>query len=140
MFMRRSQSLFYPSRIILSDGTSFGRRSRQHCCRQNNPPSSSRTRMLRSLALFIIYFAAVTGCSSARRPADQAMTASSVPPLPQALHGRLLEWYPDASKRAHECSNRTVIQARMGHQILVLAALSALTKIPENNPSWLKNP
>ena len=68
--------------------------------------------MLRSLALFIIYFAAVTGCSSARRPADQAMTASSVPPLPQALHGRLLEWYPDASKRAHE-QGRVVVNGQI---------------------------
>lgn len=67
--------------------------------------------MLRSLAFFIIFLTAVTGCTG-RRPADQAPTPSLVPPLPQALHGRLLEWYPGASKRAHE-QGRVVVDGEI---------------------------
>lgn len=57
--------------------------------------------MLRSLAFFILFLAAMTGCSR-WRPTDQATSVSLAPPLPQALHRSLHEWYPDASKRLHE--------------------------------------
>jgi TonB family protein len=71
-----------------------------------------RTHMLlRPFALFLILMTAAAGCAT-HRPAKQT-PAPVAPPLPKALSGRLLEYYPDASKRQHE-QGRVVIDAEIG--------------------------
>src|SRR6266478_5440156 len=67
--------------------------------------------LLRPFALFLILMTAVAGCAT-QQPAKQT-PAPVAPPLPKALSGRLLEYYPDASKRQHE-QGRIVVDAEIG--------------------------
>lgn len=67
--------------------------------------------LLRPFALFLILMTALAGCAT-HRPA-QRTPAPVAPPLPKALSGNLLEYYPDASKRQHE-QGRVVVDAEIG--------------------------
>jgi hypothetical protein len=51
----------------------------------------------------------------AHRPANEAPEAitRTAPPLPKSLRGKLLDYYPDGSKRAHE-QGRVVMNAEIG--------------------------
>jgi len=76
--------------------------------------------LLRPLGPFLIFFAAVTGCSTTQSPASIAPEA---PPLPKSLHGKLVEYYPDGSKRAHE-QGRVVVIAEIGPSGVLEQAVS----------------
>jgi hypothetical protein len=66
--------------------------------------------LLRPFALFLILTTAIAGCAT-RGPAKQT-PAPVAPPLPLNLSRTHLEYYPDASKRAHE-QGRVVVKLHL---------------------------
>jgi TonB family protein len=100
-------------------GQFVGMRARARIARDNSQsgalPMPRPITSVSSLPILVFVFGLVAGCADNRHPLERPVSIPlAVPPLPDGLRDgqKLLEYYPDASKRAHE-QGRVVVKLKI---------------------------